>query len=288
MLVAALLKVILVLSQSTLIYFVIVYAVESIILSVGYITVYKINNLSFTNWYFNKQTTQRLIKDAWPLILSGIVISIYMKIDQVMIKNMLNSTEVGYYAATVKLSEAWYFIPMAICASLVPAVINAKQIGETIYLNRIQKLYDLLASISITIALPVTFLSEFIITMIYGIKYLPSASVLTLYIWAGVPVFLGVASSQYLINENLTKLAFYRTFIGMILNVILNLFLIPAYGINGAAIATLVSYSFSVFSIGLFKNTRSQFRFMINSVFCINILKVILREINGRIKRNHS
>jgi PST family polysaccharide transporter len=117
---------------------------------------------------------------------------------------------------------------------------------------------------------------------------LPSASVLTIYIWAGVPVFLGVASSQYLINENLTKLAFYRTFIGMIINVILNIFLIPIYGINGAAFATLLSYALSVFAIGFFKNTRLQLRFMLNSIFGINILKLILREINDRFKKNNS
>ena len=145
-----------------------------------------------------------------------------------------------------------------------------------------QKLYDLLSVISIVIAVIVTFLSELIITIIFGVKYLPSASVLTIYIWAGVPVFLGVASSQYLINENLTRLAFYRTFIGMIINVILNIFLIPIYGINGAAIATLISYSLSVLAIGFFKNTRQQLRFMFNSVFGINILKLITKEINTR------
>jgi O-antigen/teichoic acid export membrane protein len=288
MLIAAILKVILVLTQSPLIYFVIVHALESIILSVGYVVVYRKNNLSLFKWYFNKQIAKNFIKDAWPLVLSGVVISIYMKIDQVMIKNMLNTTEVGFYAAAVKLSESWYFIPMAICTSLFPAIINAKQVSETVYLNRIQKLYDLLAAISIGIALVVTFFSEYIITIIFGIKYLPSASVLTIYIWAGVPVFLGVASSQYLINENLTKLAFYRTFIGMIINVILNIFLIPVYGINGAALATLVSYALSVFAIGFFKNTRLQLRFMLNAIFGINILKLILREINDRFKKNNS
>ena len=78
-------------------------------------------------WKFEKNVAIRLLKDSWPLILSGIVISIYMKIDQVMIKEMLDSEAVGQYAAAVKLSEAWYFIPMVIASSLFPAIINAKK-----------------------------------------------------------------------------------------------------------------------------------------------------------------
>ena len=282
LIISSIIKALLVLFNASLIYFAIVYVIEFVLLSLGYYLVYRINNLKISGWKFKSTTAINLIRDAWPLVLSGVVIAVYMKIDQVMIKNILNTTEVGFYAAAVKLSEASYFIPMAICTSLFPAIINAKQINETIYLNRMQKLYDLLSVISIVIAVIVTFLSELIITIIFGVKYLPSASVLTIYIWAGVPVFLGVATSQYLINENLTRLAFYRTFIGMIINVILNIFLIPIYGINGAAIATLISYSLSVLAIGFFKNTRQQLRFMFNSVFGINILKLITKEINAR------
>ena len=288
LIISSIVKALLVLFNASLIYFAIVYVIEFILLSVGYYLVYKINNLKISGWKFKSTTAINLVKDAWPLILSGVVIAVYMKIDQVMIKIILNTKEVGFYAAAVKLSEAWYFIPMAICTSLFPAIINAKQINETIYLNRMQKLYDMLSVISIVIAVIVTFLSEFIITIIFGVKYLPSASVLTIYIWAGVPVFLGVATSQYLINENLTRLAFYRTFIGMIINVILNIFLIPVYGINGAAVATLISYSLSVLAIGFFKNTRQQLRFMFYSVLGINILKFILREINDKTKKNYS
>lgn len=275
MLIAAALKVVLILTQSPLIYFAIVHAAESLFLSAGYIMVYRSNKLSVTKWYFNKETAKILLKDSWPLILSGIVISVYMKIDQVMIKNMLEAKEVGFYAAAVKLSESWYFIPMAICTSLFPAIVNAKQISEKLYINRLQKLYDLLAFMAIGIALPVTFLSEFIITLLYGEKFLPSADVLTIYIWAGVAVFLGVASSQYLINENLTKFTFYRTLVGMIVNVILNFILIPIYGITGSAAATLISYTLATVAIGFSNKTKDHLTMMIRSIFFISAFKFL-------------
>jgi len=275
LIIASIIKVVLVLLSAPLVYFAIVYVLEFVFLSAGFLIVYKINNLKISDWRFKTGTAISLIKDAWPLILSGVVIAVYMKIDQVMIKNMLSSKEVGYYAAAVKLSEAWYFIQMAICTSLFPAIVKAKQVSEKLYLSRLQKLYDILAWMAIGIAIPVTFLSDFIIKTIFGAQFLPAAPVLTIYIWAGVATFLGVASSQYLISENMTRLSFFRTLLGMIINVILNLVLIPIYGIVGSALATLISYSFATIAIGFSKKTSQQLIMMIRSVLLISLFNHI-------------
>lgn len=104
----------------------------------------KRSNLFAFNWKFNKVIAVDLLRGSWPLILSGIVISIYMKIDQVMIMEMLDANAVGQYAAAVRISEAWYFIPMVVVSSLSPAIINAKKISEELYYARLQKLYDLM------------------------------------------------------------------------------------------------------------------------------------------------
>lgn len=275
LIIASIIKVFLVLFSAPLIYFAIVYVAEYFFLSIGFYIVYRANNLNISAWRYRYKTAITLLKDSWPLVLSGLVIAVYMKIDQVMIKNMLSSTEVGYYAAAVKLSEAWYFIPMAICASLFPAIVKAKQISEKLYLSRLQKLYDILAWLAIGIAVPVTFLSEIIIKIIFGVKFLPAAPVLTIYIWAGVATFLGVASSQYLISENMTKLSFFRTLIGMVINVFLNLWLIPIYGIVGSALATLISYSFATIAIGFSKKTYPQLVMMLKSIFFLSLFNLI-------------
>ncbi len=250
-------------------------ALESFLWGLGFIIVYQSQGLKIFHWRFNKNIVFQFLKDSWPLILSGLVISVYMKIDQVMIKKMLDDQEVGYYAAAARISEAWYFIPVAITTSLFPAIVNAKKISEVLYKNRLQKLYDILTWMAIGISVPVTIFSHKIVKLILGAEYLQSADVLTIHIWAGVAVFLGVASSQYLITENLTKLAFYRTFIGMVLNIILNFILIPAYGITGAAVATLVSYTLSVFSIVMDRKSNEQFLLMLKSLFFINLIKRI-------------
>ena len=198
-----------------------------------------------------------------------------MKIDQVMIKNILSDTEVGYYAAAVRISESWYFIPMAICTSLFPSIINAKKINSILYMNRMQKLYDILTWFAVAVAVPITLFSTFIVGILFGQEYISSAPVLTIYIWAGLPVSLGVASSQFLVNENLTKISFSRTLIGMIVNVILNFIFIPIYGIIGSALATLISYSLATFSIGFSKKTFGQLKLMMNSILFITLFKYV-------------
>ncbi|NNL22100.1 MAG: flippase, partial [Ignavibacteriaceae bacterium] len=201
-----------------------------------------------------------------------------MKIGQVMIKNMLGEEAVGFYAAAVRLCEAWYFVPVTICNSIFPAIVNAKNVNEYFYNNRMQKLYDLLAWLAIGIAVPVTIFSSEIIFIIFGPEFSPAAPVLTIYIWAGVAIFLAVASSQYLVNENLTKLLLLRTLIGMVLNVILNFILIPIYGIVGSAIATLVSYTAVTFSLSFHKNYYSQFKMMLRSIFGFSFISYLLKK----------
>jgi len=193
------------------------------------------------NLKFSKATALALLKDSWPLILSGLVVMVYMRIDQVMIKEMLNNEAVGQYAAAVRLSEVWYFIPMMISNSLFPAIINAKKQSEELYYARLQNLYTFLIWLAIAIALPMTFLSEWIVTILFGPEYSQAANVLMIHIWAGVFVFLGVAFSKFLISENFTKKTFARTLVGAMMNVLLNYFMIPKFGISGAAIATLLS-----------------------------------------------
>lgn len=271
-LLVSLIKFALIIIKAPLIYFIIAFALEFVFNAIGYFIVYHLQKLKIVQWKFDKELAISLLEDSWPLILSGVVVSIYMKVDQVLIKNMLDVKEVGYYAAAVRLSESWYFIPVAISNALFPAIVNAKNISRELYLTRLQKLYDILAWIAIGISIPVSFFSAEIINLLYGSKYLSSAPILTIYIWAGAAVFLGVASSQYLVTENLTKISLMRTSLGMIANVILNIIFIPQYGIVGSAVATLISYTLATFSIIFFKDTSYQFVMMLKSIFLINLI----------------
>ncbi|MGQ9844375.1 MAG: flippase, partial [Spirochaetota bacterium] len=144
--VSSIVKVALILVEAPLIAFALTVLFDSFVLACGFVYYYIKTNSIFNikNLTFNKTTAVSLLKDSWPLVLSGIVISIYMKIDQVMIQEMMDAEAVGQYAAAVRISEAWYFIPMVVSSSLFPAIISAKAQNEELYYARLQKLYDLM------------------------------------------------------------------------------------------------------------------------------------------------
>jgi O-antigen/teichoic acid export membrane protein len=245
---------------------------DSIVLALGYLYYFFRNSdFKIRKLIFSKSTAIFLLKDSWPLILTGFLISIYMKIDQVMIKQLLGDEAVGQYSAAVRISEAWYFIPGVIASSLFPAIINAKNHSEELYYKRIQRLYDLMVWIAISIAVPVTFLSDNIINLLYGGQYNQAGGVLLIHIWAGVFVFLGISSGKWYLTENLQKLLFWRSFYGMLVNIGLNIILIPSYGIKGAALATLFSQIVAAYIFDISSDkTRLMFIMKTRSIFLTN------------------
>lgn len=264
--VLTILKITCILLRTPLTAFAFLVLLDSAVLAAGFVFFYRQNKFSVRSWRFDLETAKSLLKDSWPLILSGMVIAVYMKIDQVMIKEMLDSEAVGQYAAAVRISEAWYFIPTVICSSLFPAILNAKKQSEALYYSRLQRLYDMMVWMAIAVALPMTFLSDDIVRFLYGEAYSQSASVLMIHIWAGVFVGLGESSCRWYLSENLQYLYFWRTFSGGILNILLNIFLIPYLGIIGAAIATLISQSITCFFFDfLCKKTRQAFLMKLKS-----------------------
>ena len=220
--------------------------------------------------------TKTLLADSWPLLLSGIAVMIYMKIDQIMLGQMIGDEAVGIYSAAVRVSEVWYFVPTAIVASVFPAILEAKKRSEKQYYDRLQRLYDLMVWLAIAVALPMTFLSTAIVSLLFGDAYAQAGSVLAIHIWAAVFVFLGVASGKWFLAENRQNLSLQRTVSGMIANVMLNFFLIPQFGIFGAATATVLAQFCAAMLYDLIqKETRPMFSMKIST---INIISVYIRH----------
>lgn len=260
MLTSAAIKLGLIFSQAELVWFAIVIVIEKAVRGIAYVIIYLHRKFSLSTWRFSWKIAQSLLRDSWPLMLSGMVIVIYMRIDQIMIKGILGAEAVGQYTAATRLSEVWYFIPVVICNSIFPAIMSAKKNSEKEYYQRLQNLYDLLFIIAICVAIPITFFSADIIHILYGSTYTQSSRVLSLHIWTGLFVFLGVASQKWLLIENMQIFSFYRTFLGAVVNVVLNLIFIKKYGICGAAYSTIVAQSVaSYFGYIISKRTFNTF-----------------------------
>jgi PST family polysaccharide transporter len=219
---------------------------------------YRADHYRMRDWEYDLTTMRDLLRESWPLMLAGLAVMLYMRVDMVMLQQMAGEREVGIYAAATRLSEIWYFLPGIIVASASPAIIEAHRRGTKEYVGLLRKLYFVLAWLAIGIALPLSLLSNWLIGVLYGAEFSAAGPVLSIHLWASIAVFLGVASSQYLLVEQLQRISLYRTLIGLICNVFLNLILIPRMGAMGAAVATVLSYFVATFSLALFSSTREH------------------------------
>lgn len=277
-LLSATVKLIFVLLGLTLKWFIFALLFDAFLLAAGYVFVYQNNGESLFKWTFNKSTAKSLLRNSWPLAFSAILISIYMKIDQLMVQGYLGSKQQGIYSTVVNLSESWYFIPVAIVTSVFPAIMNARRDDPQRYQKRLQNMYDIMVWISLSVALIMTFLSPLVYRIAYKPEYWAGAHVLSVHVWAGIFVFLGTASSQFLIAEGLTKLSMVRTGVGAAVNIALNIVWIPKYGIMGAALATLIAYGVAAFFILFIPKTQQQGIMMLKSLFLVTAFQKILKR----------
>jgi PST family polysaccharide transporter len=250
-----------VLFKCQLLTFGVIAAVEILATEFGFALVYWSMQRNLKRWRFSKTKAVSLLRSSWPLLIASLLIIVYMRTDQILLGSLSTKTVVGQYSAAAKLSEIWYTIPGLICASVMPKLLVGKESNSLLYYARLQRLYEVMVIVSVSIALLVTLLGKSIVLLLFGPAYLAAAAILQVHVWTGPFVFIGVVSSMQLIQENLTQVSLQRSIAGAVCNVILNLLLIPRYGGVGSAVATLLTQCTSAYLLdGIDSRTRHIFR----------------------------
>ncbi len=199
----------------------------------------------------NFSFTKKLMRDSWPFVFTTAFALIYSKIDQVMIGKMLNNHSLGIYSAGVKLAEIWYFMPALICGVVLPSIISAYKSDIELYKKRMKKLFWLVVGLTVLFALFEFIFAKFIVFFIFGKAYAGSVVILKIYTWAGIFIAMIITMNQALTVENRTKLIMISSCASAFINILLNLILIPAFGIIGSAWATFFSYGSIPLIIGI-------------------------------------
>jgi len=272
----SLFKIALIWSNSPLISFAWAGLAETALGAFGLVLAYRHTGHRFLAWHYCTIKARNLLSESWPLFLSVVFVTLYIKIDQVMVGQMLGDREVGIYSAAVSLVEVWYFIPMAITSSVFPAIISAKKKGEGEYYAALEKLYLLMIWLSLAVAIPVTLLAGPVVQMVFGAEYRGGAMVLSLSCWSGLFIFFGLVSNHWYLLEKLNHYTLYRHVLGAVINIALNLLLIPRYGINGAAIATLVTQFITSYLFDL-ANRPTRVLFRIKSKYYFLFVPITIR-----------
>ncbi|GAB6082645.1 flippase [Desulfuromonas carbonis] len=262
-------KIALVLMRAPLIDFVIVGVAELALAAMGLLVAYRYQGQRISAWRVSLERARRLLSDCWPLLLSGVVFMVYMRIDQVMLGQMIDDHEVGIYSAAVRLAEVWYFIPTVVVSSVFPNIVRAREVDEAEFYNRLQRLYNLLAFMGYAVAVPVTFVSGLVVSRLFGQDYAAAAPMLALLIWAGLFANLAVARNAYLLVMNWSRVLFGMVLAGALVNVLLNLMLIPRYGGMGAVIASCVAYWVAAHGGGLlYAPLRKSTQMLTRALLC--------------------
>ncbi len=225
-----------------------------------------------------------LVKVCFPLLLSSFTAVIYLKLDQLMIGRMMGEVPVGIYAEAARLSEVWYFMPVAIVTAVFPFLIRDRKDDPGQYNKKKQDLFSLLIWMSIVVATLTTLVSSTLIQLFFGDLYNAASDILVIHVWGGVFMSVRALFSKLLIVDDEFMLSLVSHGLGAIVNVLLNLELIPLWGLEGAAIASVISYAFSgLFVFLMFSKTRA------NAVMCLIsfftpvswVRKMVQREVKG-------
>lgn len=255
------LKIMFITREMDLIWFFYVMILDAALITLITIIEYRQLKQHIGAWKYDKTYAKALLRESWPLIFSAAMVTIYLKIDQVMINSMMDDAATGLYAAAVKLSEAWVSIPWIIGTSLYPALVNAHKEDAARFKDRITQMYILQIGVAMAIIIPVVLLAWPITIFVFGEAYADSAIALQLHIGSLLFLFLGSVANRWLIVEGIQRYWMINSLIGAVSNILLNLVLIPKMGINGAALATLLSYGFAFhFAYAIPPRTRKVFR----------------------------
>lgn len=283
----AVLKILIVVLKLDIRYYTATYLIEGIIyaifLSISYKLIHK--NIGKTcKWSFDKDYAKKLLSNCWYFALSSIMVTIYMRIDQVMLGKMIeDKSQVGIYSAAVRIAEMWAFVPNSIISSFKPVIMKYKgENNNKEYVKNLQRLYDISSLVSILFAIGITIFARLIIMILYGKAFLEASKILYILIWGIWFGILGNVHYVWLICENKGKYSLFYSATGSISNIIFNAILIPKYGMYGAAIATLISqFIANIVSFGIFKETRVLSKFAIKAILFVEPLKFLKNRIKG-------
>ena len=235
-------KIVLLWFKSPVEYFVAATLFDTFLVSSGYVMSYHKLVGKVSCWKYDKELAPFLIKESFPLLLSGAAVVIYQRIDQVMIGNMIDHEAVGYFATAGKFVNLILFLPTVLTQTVTPLVIKAKQSGnQKEYEMKQKQMVSIVTWIAIMLATIVSIFSYWLIRYTFGVQYLAAVPVLQIMAWKTLGMALSSSAGQVIIMEGIQKWAVVKNLLGCLCCVVFNYLLLPTYGIVGCAWVTILT-----------------------------------------------
>lgn len=191
---------------------------------------------------FNWALGKNLLHQSYHYLIAGLITILYAQVDRVMLGNMLDKAAVGYYSATLTISTLWSMIPGALIQTISPILYDTAQQDRSLYLRRLRQSYAVLFWLNAAYSLFVSIFAKWVILLLYGEGYLAAANALRIVVWYYGISTMSTLNQVYLANDDKNRYINLFCLSGLVTDVVLNALMIPVWGMNGAAIATLITH----------------------------------------------
>ncbi len=260
-------KVALILNDAPLAAFAAVMAVDGLAAAVGLTLAYRRAPCEGL-WIRTANTARLLLSESWPLILSGLSIIVYMRIDQIMIKEMLGTKQLGIYTAVLPIATVWQFIPVILNLSLAPFVARKKEESELAYWRALKNIFRAYTLMAWLVCIATVLFSGALIDILYGAQYEQGAEILSIYVFTNIFINLGVAQGLWILNDKRATVGLFNTIVGAIVSIAGNFIFIPKFGLMGAALTSVIAMATSACLANIISARR---------IFFLQIKSLILR-----------
>jgi O-antigen/teichoic acid export membrane protein len=241
-------------TEQSLYFFAMLILIEAVLAAFFFVVIFftKIQTVNLSKIRVSKGVVYKLLRDGWPIAVAGFLVSIHLKVDQMMIAHLLDDTNLGIYSIAVTISEAWYFLPMIVVNVLFPYLVELKKSNQLLYEARLLQLYSFMFWLGAILAIIVYFFGQIFIEILFGTAFEYAYKPLLINIWAGVFVAQSFSKTIWDVAENLQLYRIVSNMFSLVINIFGNLLLIPIFGVVGAAISTLITRVMNNWIIPLF------------------------------------
>lgn len=278
-------KIFLLISGKSVVWFAVSNSIDFAIISIILFVVYK--RMGNQRLSVSFSLGKEMLKRSKHYIISAMMVTIFQQTDRIMLKQILNETETGYYSAAVTCVGVTAFIFQAIIDSFRPEILEAKKKGSDDYASNMTMLYCIITYFALAQCVVMTLFAKPIVLILYGTNYINSIIPLQIAVWFSTFSYYGAVRNIWILAENKQKYLWIINLSGALLNVILNAVLIPNLGASGAAVASLVTQIFTNVIIGyILKPIRYNNKLMVlglNPKPLISVSKKIIATIKRKV-----
>lgn len=235
-------------SGKSVVWFAVSTALDAMLIDGALLVIYR--RLGGQKLCFDWNTAKRMFSRSKYYIVSGMMVTVFAQTDKIMLTLMIGETANGFYSAAVSCAGMTSFVFVAIIDSMRPAIFESRNQPGDGFQKNMTLLYSIIIFLALGQSLGMTVLAKPIIYILYGADYAPAVTALGIVVWYTTFSYMGAVRNIWILANEQQRYLWVINLSGASANVVLNALLIPHWGVNGAAVASLVTQIFTNFVLG--------------------------------------